>query len=80
MLFFTLQHHVLRLLRDRPLYGGAVAQSVERATPGEEVPDSIPAEAARSRWVGVSIMLSPSSVSCVAALKIVRRSWGPSAI
>ena len=28
--------------------GGAVAQSVERATPGEEVPGSIPAVAARS--------------------------------
>ena len=32
--------------------GGAVAQSVERATPGEEVPDSIPAAAARSLLVG----------------------------
>ena len=28
------------------LSGGAVAQSVERATPGEEVPGSIPAVAA----------------------------------
>ena len=28
--------------------GGAVAQSVERATPGKEVPGSIPAVAARS--------------------------------
>ena len=36
-----------------------LAQSVERATPGEEVPSSIPAVAARSLptgWVGVSIM------------------------
>ena len=36
--------------------GGAVAQSVERATPGEEVPGSIPASAARSLlagWVSV---------------------------
>ena len=32
--------------------GGAVAQSVERATPDEEVPSSIPAEAARSVLVG----------------------------
>ena len=32
--------------------GGAVAQSVERAAPGEEVPDSIPAGAARSLLVG----------------------------
>ena len=31
---------------------GAVAQSVERATPGEEVPGSIPAVAARSVLVG----------------------------
>ena len=32
--------------------GDAVAQSVERATPGEEVLDSIPAVAARSLLVG----------------------------
>ena len=32
--------------------GGAVAQSVERATPGEEVPGSIPAVAACSLLVG----------------------------
>ena len=32
--------------------GGGVAQSVERATPGEEVPGSIPAVAARSLLVG----------------------------
>ena len=32
--------------------GGTVAQSVERATPGEEVPGSIPAVAARSLLVG----------------------------
>ena len=31
---------------------GALAQSVERATPGEEVPGSIPAVAARSLQVG----------------------------
>ena len=63
--------------------GGAVAQSVERATPGEEVPGSIPAVAARSVLVGsVSVLCdrlrqkswSPSSVSCVTARKIVRRS------
>ena len=32
--------------------GSAVAQSVERATPGEEVSGSIPAVAARSLLVG----------------------------
>ena len=32
--------------------GGAVAQSVERVTPGQEVPRSIPAVAARSLLVG----------------------------
>ena len=32
--------------------GGAVAQSVECATPGEEVPGSIPAVAARTLLVG----------------------------
>ena len=32
--------------------GGAVGQSVERATPGEEVPGSIPAVAARSLLAG----------------------------
>ena len=32
--------------------GGAVAQSVEHAPPGEEVLDSIPAVAARSLLVG----------------------------
>ena len=63
--------------------GVAEAQSVERATPGEEVPGSIPAVAARSLLVGsVSVLCerlrhkswSPRSVSCVAARKIVRRS------
>ena len=40
------------------LEGGAVAQSVERATPGEEVPGSIPVVGHRlpTGWVGVSIM------------------------
>ena len=32
--------------------GGAIAQSIERATPGEEVPGSIPAVAACSLLVG----------------------------
>ena len=32
--------------------GGGVAQSVERTTPGQEVPGSIPAVAARSLLVG----------------------------
>ena len=58
-----------------------VVQSVERATLGEEVPSSIPAVAARSLLIGsVSVLCdrlrqkpwSPSSVSCVAARKIVR--------
>ena len=68
--------------------GGAVAQSVERATPGEEVLGSIPAVVAHSLLVGsVSVLCdrltrlrqkswSPRSVSCVPARKIVRRqSW-----
>ena len=38
--------------RNFPGLGGAEAQSVERATPGEEVPGSIPAVAARSLLVG----------------------------
>ena len=33
--------------------GGAVAESVEPGTPGEEVPGSIPAVAARSLLVGI---------------------------
>ena len=62
--------------------GRAVAQSVERATPGEEVPSSIPTVAARSLLVGsVSVCCdrlrqkswSPSSVLYVAARKIVKR-------
>ena len=62
--------------------GGAVAQSVERATPGEEVPGSTSAVAARSLLGGsVSVYYdplrqkswSPRSVSCVAAFKIVIR-------
>ena len=32
--------------------GGAVARSVERSTPGEEIPGSIPAVAARSLLIG----------------------------
>ena len=32
--------------------GGVVAQSVERATPGEDVPGSVPAVAARSLLFG----------------------------
>ena len=43
--------YLLRLLMNKFL-GGAVAQSVERATPGEEVPGSIPAVAARFLLVG----------------------------
>ena len=34
------------------ILGGAVAQSVERETPGEEVPGSVPTVAARSLLVG----------------------------
>ena len=40
-------------LSHQNIAGGAVAQSVERATPGEEVPGSIPAVAARSLLVGL---------------------------
>ena len=54
-------HYLSRLRSDLPdannyltekERGVAVAQSVERATPGEEVPGSIPAVAARSLLVG----------------------------
>ena len=38
--------------------GGAVAQSVERATPGEQVPGSIPVVAARSLLVETEVMVS----------------------
>ena len=64
------------------MWGDRVAQSVERTTPGEEVLGLIPAVAPRSLLVGsVSVLCnwlrqkswSPSSVSCVAACKIVRR-------
>ena len=44
--FFSIFLHTLNRLR------AAVAQSVERATSGEEVPGSIPAVAARSLLVG----------------------------
>ena len=63
--------------------GGAVAQSVELAAPGEEVPGSISTVAARSLLVGsVSVKCdqlrqkswSPRSFSCVAGRKIFRRS------
>ena len=65
----------------RGVGGGAVVQSVERAIPGEEVPSSIPAVAARSLLVGSVSVESDrlrkkswfnSSVSCVTACKIVR--------
>ena len=42
----------INIADDIVLAGGAVAQSVERATPGEEVPGSILAVAARSLLVG----------------------------
>ena len=60
--------------------GGAVDQSVERATPGEEVAGSISAVALLVGSVSVSCdrlrqkLWSPSSISCVAGRKIVRRS------
>ena len=62
---------------------GVVAQSIERATPGEEIPGSIPTVAARSLLVGSEPVKcdlqrqkswSPNSVSYVAARKIVRPS------
>ena len=45
---------------------GAVAQSIERATPGEEVLGSIPAVAARSLLVGseTEVMVSPLCLVC----------------
>ena len=44
-----MQYLILNVTYQR---GGAVVQSVERAAPGEEVPGSIPAVAARSQLVG----------------------------
>ena len=86
--YHPLLFNPLSRLRYNPTHKeGAVAQSVERATPGEEVPGTIPVVAARSQLVGsVSLKCdrlrqkswSPSTVSCVAARKIVRRSvMGP---
>ena len=70
--------------------GGGLAQSVKRATAGEEAPGSIAAVAARSLLVASVLvwcnrlrqkLWSPRSVSCVAARKIVRRqSWDQSTI
>ena len=61
--------------------GGAVAQTVELGTPGQEVLGSISTVAARSLLVGSvsgdrlrQKSWSPSSGSCVAARKIVRSS------
>ena len=39
-------------MKDAKNAAGAVAQSAERETPGEEILDSIPAEAARSLLFG----------------------------
>ena len=59
-------------------YGGAVAQLVERATPGEEVPNLIPAVVARSPLV---VMVSPLCLMWGSTWEIVRRqSWDPSTI
>ena len=43
---------MLMLLSFRYSQGGRSSSAVERATPGEEVPGSIPAVAARSLQVG----------------------------
>ena len=49
---------------------GRGSSAVERATPGDEVPGSIPAVAARSPtgWVGVSIMLPAETEVMVSQL------------
>ena len=51
LIHFTFLPLVCLCQASQPM-GGAVAQSVERATPGEEIPGSIPAVAARSLLVG----------------------------
>ena len=53
-IFFQIVIYLLCFYLKIHLYreGGAVAQSVERTTPGEEVPGSIPAVAARSLLAG----------------------------
>ena len=43
---------IRKTLKPEEIIRGAVAQSVERATPGEEVPDSIHTVAAHSPLVG----------------------------
>ena len=55
------------------LSGDAVAQSVERSTPGEEVPGSIRAVAASplTGWVGVSIMWLAETEVMVSLLCLV---------
>ena len=53
------------------LGGGAVAQSAERATPGEEVPGSIPAVAARS------LLFGSVSVQCD---RLRQKSWSPHSV
>ena len=70
--------------------GGAVAQSVERAIPGEEVPGLIPAVAARSLLVGFfqyNVTGSDRSHGLPALSRVWQHvklsdtlSWGPSAI
>ena len=72
-------------MRTAVAIGGEVAQSVERATPCDEVPGSIPAVAARPLLVGsLSVQCdrlrrkswSPRFVSCVAARKLSDVSFG----
>ena len=49
---FRQPNYKSELVFSKDVQGAAVAQSVERATPGEEVPGSIHAVAARSLLVG----------------------------
>ena len=48
------EHHIIMLfyIYLGPCPWGVVAQSIRRATPGEEIPGSIPAVATRSLLVG----------------------------
>ena len=60
-----------------PILGGAVAQSVERATPGEEVldKDSIPAVATRSLLVGSNRCLYVTGWDRSHGLPVLSRVW-----
>ena len=65
ILSFSAFHYHIPASPTPNIFGGsAVARSVERATPGEEVPGSIPAVAARSLPAETEVMVSPLCLMC----------------